>query len=207
MLLLGDPDQPKSATKAGLKQKLAENGRALDLSEEIHSKAERKLQQRHSKLKLARAKQTSVVKDRVGVKMAKIKERALTEIESVKANAYDEAEVLVGKEWGKDIELVKRLRVRHEPKSLLLSKLQPQTQLQSYPPTTTPSLTLTPIPNLNPYITLTHPGPNLLIRITWRHYRSTTSLWPGIRSATAPPSLNTKNWPNRNTLKMSCGRS
>ena len=117
LLDLGDPDQPKSATKAGLKQKLAEHGRALDLSEEMNSKAERKLQQTHSKLKLARAKQTSVVKDRV----AKIKERAVTEIESVRANAYDEAEALVGKEWGKDIELVKRLQVRHEPKSLLLS--------------------------------------------------------------------------------------
>ena len=121
LLDLGDPDQPKSATKAGLKQELSENGRALDLSEEILLKAKRKVQQTHSKLKLARAKQTSVVKDRVGVKMAKIKERALTEIESVKANAYDEAEALVGKEWGKDIELVKQLQVRHELKSLLLS--------------------------------------------------------------------------------------
>ena len=30
MLDLGDPDQPKSATKAGLKQKLAENGLETD---------------------------------------------------------------------------------------------------------------------------------------------------------------------------------
>ena len=42
MLDLGDPDEPKSATKAGLKQDLALKGQALDLSEETNSKTETK---------------------------------------------------------------------------------------------------------------------------------------------------------------------
>ena len=111
MLDLGDPDQPKSATKAGLKQDLAFKGQALDLSEETNSKTERKLQKANSKMKTVRAKQTATVNRRVDAKVAKIKEKASMEIESVQASAYDEAEAQMGEDWGKDLALIKRLKV------------------------------------------------------------------------------------------------
>lgn len=112
MLELGDPDQPKSATKAGLRQELAVKDQALDFSEERNSKTERKLQRANSKASSVRAQNTTIVNNRVGAKVAKIQKKASTEIESVRERAYDEAEALVGEDWGKDIELIKRLKVR-----------------------------------------------------------------------------------------------
>ena len=112
LLELGDPDQPKSATKAGLRQELAVKDQALDLSEEMNSKTERKLQQANSEASRGRSRNTTIINDCVGAKVAKIKKKASTEIESVRERAYDEAEARVGEDWGNDIELVKRLKVR-----------------------------------------------------------------------------------------------
>ena len=125
MLDLGDPDQPKSATKAGLKQELAAQGEELQFMEEDNTRLTVGIQKEQSKCRGLRKKQTAIIKKRVVAKKAKIQDRAAAKIESVQSSARDEAERDMGEEWAKDIAHIKQLKVDHDPQPYLTTLAQP----------------------------------------------------------------------------------